>query len=705
MADKWSTSTEDWAIADEDVYVDNPEFVYVKTDSDGKILWAIKTDGSIYYGAGCPQQVKDYIEEKISNLSLDEYEDIVAFLSDYLGSDTTLKTLIDSKLDADGLNPDALETVQAVENAEYIQVTTDSKDKIFEGITSKGVKQINIPIETPSATIKHIESSEWVYIKTDADGRIIEGIRKDGHPVIGGVDIIELKNEIKSGDKLVKYAHNYGLLPSNDAQTNADILNTLLQEGNIDLTIAVPGIYKLNHTVKIGSNTHLTCQEGVIFTREGTYFNIFINTSATIGNGSYNENITIDGLNLNITQQGLTDMDFDSPSFGLRGLVGFSFVKKLVLRRLTIYSVDSYQFGLHICKSEQVVVDGFDIRLEKDGIHVGSLKEFVFSNGIISTDDDGIGLNAYDFYDCNLVEGNVTNGLIENITTLIRPNSRNKGSGIRMMVGAFVDWYDGIKLMNSELVKHNGRIYRVLDEYGSTRPAPSTKVEYTSHTEPTLTSFNGSQQDVGGFTWKLNDNDPVVQGHKVEVMDIVIRNIKVNQGGYLVLTDIWPDGSSMTRRTLHPDVPSSDYPHIDNIVLENITNWGSVSPRIFETFTPIYITAKLVNCRGFLRKFQVPVISFNGENKYGEPYSVNMPKRIILDNYDFRTCVEEVDVDAEENTEIIIRDCIKEGNIIVNSQGSIKSNCSISALPTNPKKGDTLILDGVFKNYNGSEWI
>ena len=84
MADEWSINTEDWAIADEGVYVENPEFVYVKTDREGKILWAIKIDGGIYYGAGCPQQVIDYINKKIADLSLDEYEGIVAFLSDYL---------------------------------------------------------------------------------------------------------------------------------------------------------------------------------------------------------------------------------------------------------------------------------------------------------------------------------------------------------------------------------------------------------------------------------------------------------------------------------------------------------------------------------------------------------------------------------------------------------------------------------------------
>ena len=81
MSDEFSTDTTQWAIDDENVYVENPEFAYVKTDSEGKILWAIKNDGDIYYGVGVPQQIIDYIEEKIAELPLDEHEDIVAFLN------------------------------------------------------------------------------------------------------------------------------------------------------------------------------------------------------------------------------------------------------------------------------------------------------------------------------------------------------------------------------------------------------------------------------------------------------------------------------------------------------------------------------------------------------------------------------------------------------------------------------------------------
>ena len=85
MTNTWSINTEDWTIAYEGIYIENPDFVDVKTDSEGKILWAIKTDGGIYYGAGVPQQVIDYIEERLIR-----YDDIVAFLNDLEKDDKTL---------------------------------------------------------------------------------------------------------------------------------------------------------------------------------------------------------------------------------------------------------------------------------------------------------------------------------------------------------------------------------------------------------------------------------------------------------------------------------------------------------------------------------------------------------------------------------------------------------------------------------------
>ena len=57
MSNEFTTDTTQWAIDDESVYVENHEFVYVKCDADYHILWAIKPDGTIYYGVGIPPQV------------------------------------------------------------------------------------------------------------------------------------------------------------------------------------------------------------------------------------------------------------------------------------------------------------------------------------------------------------------------------------------------------------------------------------------------------------------------------------------------------------------------------------------------------------------------------------------------------------------------------------------------------------------------
>lgn len=179
MTITWSNVVTDWSFCGDDVLVDNPEYIEVKTDKDGKILWAIKTDGNIYYGAGVPQQVIDYIEKKIADLSLDEYDDIVAFLSDYLGSDTTLKTLLDSKLDAEGLDANALGTIEAVENPEYIAAETDAEDKVLGGRKTNGIKFENVGFETPKLDIngnivENIQDLEGrTEIKTDAEGKIL----------------------------------------------------------------------------------------------------------------------------------------------------------------------------------------------------------------------------------------------------------------------------------------------------------------------------------------------------------------------------------------------------------------------------------------------------------------------------------------------------------------------------------------------------
>ena len=171
VADAWSVNTADWSICSDTILIENPEFVYVDTDSQNRILWGIKIDGTIYYGAGVPPQIIDYINNKITELSLDKVDDIVAFLNDLLDNDLTLKEYLD---DTYG---------KYIENPEWIDVKTDSEDKILEGIKTDGTKVIEIPLEIQGVRQETINNPEWIDVKTDFKGRILEGITSDGNKV------------------------------------------------------------------------------------------------------------------------------------------------------------------------------------------------------------------------------------------------------------------------------------------------------------------------------------------------------------------------------------------------------------------------------------------------------------------------------------------------------------------------------------------
>lgn len=206
MSDEWSINTEDWAVADEDVYVENPEFVYIKTDKDDKILWAIKTDGSIYYGAGVPSQVIDYIQQKIDELSLDEYEDIVAFLNGLEKGDKTLQTLLDEKVDKverkSLIDAGVADSNYVEDNPEYLNVITDAENKVVEGIKVDGTKEVNVrtvfraTIDVPNATIKTVDNPEYIRVITDTEGLVLFGIRKDGTVYIPVIENAQIQSAI-----------------------------------------------------------------------------------------------------------------------------------------------------------------------------------------------------------------------------------------------------------------------------------------------------------------------------------------------------------------------------------------------------------------------------------------------------------------------------------------------------------------------------
>jgi hypothetical protein len=200
MTDEWSTTESDWQGVDSHptkeslnllesggaaetygYYIEeNPEFIYVCTGKNKKVLFGINKNGNFYFGAGCPEQVKKYIEKCIEQLGLDEYEDIVAFIGSLAKGDKTLQQLLNEKLDAEGLDSDALSEIKTSDNPEYLQAIIDNSKKVIEAIRREGIKEINIPIVTPSVKIMGVNNPEWAYLIIDKNKRILGGFRKNG---------------------------------------------------------------------------------------------------------------------------------------------------------------------------------------------------------------------------------------------------------------------------------------------------------------------------------------------------------------------------------------------------------------------------------------------------------------------------------------------------------------------------------------------
>lgn len=113
-------------------YEDNPEYVRVITDSEGRLLFGIKTDGSIDWGAGVPKPIKDYVEGRFDDITevIDSIKEIVDFIDGFTNS-TTLKELLDKKVDG-----------EYIDNPEFVKLTLDANDKILYGIRKDGTSYI-----------------------------------------------------------------------------------------------------------------------------------------------------------------------------------------------------------------------------------------------------------------------------------------------------------------------------------------------------------------------------------------------------------------------------------------------------------------------------------------------------------------------------------------------------------------------------------
>lgn len=111
------------------LYEDNPEFVEVKNDSEGKILYGVQKDGNFYFGAGVPSQIQDLV-----NATEGTIDEKIALI------EAELQRLDNIKVDKEeGKSLIPTQYIKEVEdNPEFVKVVLDSDDKILYGVKADG---------------------------------------------------------------------------------------------------------------------------------------------------------------------------------------------------------------------------------------------------------------------------------------------------------------------------------------------------------------------------------------------------------------------------------------------------------------------------------------------------------------------------------------------------------------------------------------
>jgi hypothetical protein len=276
------------------------------------------------------------------------------------------------------------------------------------------------------------------------------------------------------------------------------------QRGTIEVTR--PGTYRIAGTVYLGSHTALRFSPGVVLQKvdeADPFSHVLLNKGALTK--TYDQDISVDGLTLAVN--GLDVREWQV--FGLHGQIAFFYIRDLRITRFRCYDLGRWQYGIHICTFEDIVVDDVIIHGDKDGVHLGRGKRFRICNGVFKTADDAIALNAHDYDVGNPELGWIESGVVENCHDLHA--EKTKGYFARILGGAWTDWRAGMEVQKSDTVVSAGRLYRV--------KAQPDGVVYRSLTPPT---HEHGAEVLDGITWVMVQTDVT---YTAGVRDVVFRDI------------------------------------------------------------------------------------------------------------------------------------------------------------------------------------
>ena len=465
----------------------------------------------------------------------------------------------------------------------------------------------------------------------------------------------------------------FGFSPASNAIDNVASLQRALQGGQRTVRVTRPGDYELNDTVYLDDDTRVVFAPGVALKKAARYGFVLCNRGALTR--TWNRNIRIDGLHIRVNgkEGGAPPSE---PTWGLRGQLTLYGVRNAEITRFTCLDLEPRQFCIHVCAFEDLLIDGFEIRGKKDGIHLGAGRRFTVRNGICETHDDAIALNAQDYPTSQPMQGDIEDGVVENIVDEAKPQTG--GNSVRLLTGAWPDWRPGLRVRNGDTVRCGMNVYRVVLPSGSPETA---SVEAPRHAV-------GTWRDAAGIGFFQCSSDGATQAN---IRRVVFRNMTLrdNRTSFKFAWDICP-----ANRAIHPETPKDRWP-ICEAAIENCrasaTNapflWGNSNVRVSARGVTVAGTLLDVNGRGTSVEAKLeqvtllrppsdkPDLVFTAEGNLDLSLRALSPPRDLLGQWGKRSAVR------------------------------VRGDASLASLQgLAPRAGDRLMEKGVRKVYDGRSW-
>ncbi len=149
---------------------ENNEYLFSISDSNGLIVWGIKSDGKVYSKFGIKEGFREFFNEDGFIYAIGNEQGQIFWGVKEDGS----------------VFPEINDVYEYLELNEFIYTIVDNSGKLVFGIKKDGT-----PHFPERELLENQTSNEFLYVKTDTNNNILFGIYKDGTPYLPGKELLD----------------------------------------------------------------------------------------------------------------------------------------------------------------------------------------------------------------------------------------------------------------------------------------------------------------------------------------------------------------------------------------------------------------------------------------------------------------------------------------------------------------------------------